>query len=411
MPRAITDDARPIFLHRVLKVARVSHGEFARILKQQGINYGVESIRFLLTKGNMPKKLDKRIVEDLVSERFSNALKALQIPVQQIWDSLQLEDMKIESVADIVQAMNQDTDEFAQEYMRKLRLYMEVSMLTLETMKHFRLIQNPFILDIRKESEIFMGSSHQFAFEVMKQTAETGGFAVITGEVGAGKSTIRRKFFEYARQNKACQIIYPESIDKSRLTAKDILHSIVYDLTEAKPAMGKEALSRQARSLLLGRSNNNERTVLVIEEAHDLPVMTLKFLKRLWEFENGLQRLMGIILIGQNELETRLYGRNSTEIREVTARTAHAKLDALDKELPAYIAHKFKCAKADVNKVISPAALNLLVERMQITDRMGRVKSMGYPLFVSNIMTRLMNYAAEAGEELITPEIINTVGV
>ncbi|MGE4496319.1 MAG: ExeA family protein [Deferribacterales bacterium] len=370
------------------------------LAEEAQIDIAQSSFKLLLQKGIIPKWIDKKQVEGFVMTRLPFVMQSQELTAPQIWDYAEQEQGK----RFVFEASEDD-------YAKKLKTYMEITMLRLDTMRHFKLAQNPFILDIRRESEIFMGSSHQFAFEVMKQTAETGGFAVITGEVGAGKSTVRRKFFEDSRQNKICQIIYPESIDKSRLTAKDVLYSIIYDLTEAKPQGNKEALSRQAKALLLARSNNNERTVLVIEEAHDLPVTTLKFLKRIWELENGLQRLLGIILIGQNELETRLYGRNSTEIREVTARTAHARVEALGKEMPSYIAHKFKCAKADVNRIISPEALKLLVDCMKITDRMGKEKSMGYPLFVSNVMIRLMNYAAEAGEELITPEIIETVGV
>lgn len=397
MARVITNP-QPIRLKRVLKVAQISKSNFnKKFCSDTGLSIGDSSMRYLLDSGYKPVRIPnfKRIMEDFVRDNYTPALAALKMQPADIWEPLTEQALQIEE----------------DEYTKKLRIYTEVVMLKLETMKHFGLKGNPFTLDVRRESEIFMGSSHIFALEVMRETAQTGGFAVITGEVGAGKSTVRRKFFEESRANKSYQIIYPESIDKSKLTAKDILHAIIYDLTEAQPKGNKEALSRQAKQLLLARSNNNERTVLVIEEAHDLPVTTLKFLKRIWELENGLQRLLGVILIGQNELETRLYGRNSTEIREVTARTAHAKVCALDKEVSAYIKHRLNAVKADINKMITPEALAALTERMQITDRMGKTQSMAYPLFVNNVMMRLMNYAADAGEEIITPEIVVAAGV
>ena len=98
-------------------------------------------------------------------------------------------------------------------------------------------------------------------------------------------------------------------------------------------------------------------------------------------------------------------------MREVTARTAHAKLDALNTETGAYIKHRLHAIKADINKVITPDALSMLTERMQIVDRMGKTQSMACPLFVNNVMVRLMNYAADAGEEIITHETVAAAGI
>ena len=68
----------------------------------------------------------------------------------------------------------------------------------------------------------------------------------------------------------------------------------------------QEAKARQAQKMLAESSRAGNSHVLVIEEAHDLSIQTLKVLKRFWELEDGFKRLLAIILIGQPELKLRL---------------------------------------------------------------------------------------------------------
>ena len=175
--------------------------------------------------------------------------------------------------------------------------------LSQDAKQHFKLKSDPFAPYLTKLSDIIMLQSHYYADEIMKTSAQAGLFAVITGEVGSGKTTVRDKFLEENKQGSRFIAIIPETKDAGFLTAKEIMDTIIYELSEEKPKRSMEALSRQVKKLLKQRQAAGEKCVLIIDEAQDLHTATLKYLKRLWEMRNGLTSLIGIVLIGQPELD------------------------------------------------------------------------------------------------------------
>lgn len=77
-----------------------------------------------------------------------------------------------------------------------------------------------------------------------------------------------------------------------------------------------EMRARKLHKVLVESSRAGFRHCLVIEEAHDLHMHTLKALKRFWELKDGMRRLLSIILIGQTELQDKLSSTQS-DVREV----------------------------------------------------------------------------------------------
>ena len=283
--------------------------------------------------------------------------------------------------------------------------------LSLDAREHFKLKSDPFAPYLTKLSDIIMLQSHYYADEIMKTSAQAGLFAVITGEVGSGKTTVRDKFLEENKQGSRFIAIIPETKDAGFLTAKEIMATIIYELSEEKPKRSMEALSRQVKKLLKQRQAAGEKCVLIIDEAQDLHTATLKYLKRLWEMRNGLTSLIGIVLIGQPELETRLYGQNNAEVREVTARTTHARLEPINNELKAYLTHKIKQAGGNISSIITDDAVAYLSEKLTLADRNNKVQQVAYPLETGNIMKLLMNKCVMSGEEIITKELVESINL
>lgn len=281
--------------------------------------------------------------------------------------------------------------------------------LSYNELKHFGLTRDPFLPFITKESEIVMLESHFFALEMMRAARETGQFTVITSEVGGGKTTVLGKFEAETKAMSDCLIVKVRTRDMDRCTAKDILSACVYDLAgeHEKQKRGFEALSRQVESLLKKHHAAGKRIVLIIDEAQDLHTHTLKYLKRLWELRDGLTPLMGIILIGQNELATRLYNDNNLAVREVTARTIHAPLEPINESLKDYIAGKVKCVKGDYSKIITDDAINALSNKLSIKDANGKIKNKAYPLEINNKLKMLMKLAYEQGIKVIDEEFVS----
>lgn len=278
--------------------------------------------------------------------------------------------------------------------------------LTYDELKHFGLSRDPFMPFITKESDIVMLDSHHYALEMMRAARDTGQFTVITSEVGGGKTTVLGKFEAETKAVSDCLIIKVRTRDMDRCTTKDILAACVFDLSDDKPKRGAESLSRQVEALLKKHHDAGKRIILIIDEAQDLHTHTLKYLKRLWELRDGLTPLVGIILIGQTELATRLYSDNNLAVREVTARTIHAPLEPINESLKDYIAGKVKCVKGDYTKIITDDAIAELSDMLTLKDANKKQIYKAYPLNVNNRIKRLMKLAYEQGERVITKEFM-----
>jgi type II secretory pathway predicted ATPase ExeA len=165
-----------------------------------------------------------------------------------------------------------------------------------------------------------------------------------------------------------------------------------------------EGRERQAQTLLRASHKAGKRHVLVIEEAHDLSIHMLKLLKRFWEIVEGHRHLLGIILVGQPELQAKL-NNYSHEARELINRLEIATLEPLGRELEAYLARKFQRLNKPVDEIIAPDAYAAL--RQKLSRQVGRDRvSMCYPLRVNVEITRAMNKAADLGMPLVDAAVV-----
>ena len=283
----------------------------------------------------------------------------------------------------------------------------EAEMLTPTTMKHFKLFRNPFLDDVQDDRDVFMSQSHTYAHAAMMDAARNGGFVAVCGECGAGKSIMRRKLIADLNDEGDVRVVLPQTIDKGHLTSNHILDSIILDLDpDAQPRRSREAKARQVQRMLLESSRAGMRHVLVIEEAHDLSVPTMKQLKRLWEIEDGYRKVLGIVLVGQQELAARLNRQTHPEMREVILRCLIATLDPLGRdECDGYIRLKFERVGKRVDEVLADGCVDAVMAKL--TTRQGW--SAVYPLYINNLLAKALNYAAQIGSPLVTPDIIEAV--
>jgi len=287
----------------------------------------------------------------------------------------------------------------------------EVEMLTQQAKKHFSLFRDPFVDDVQGPEDVFLAGEQRYIREAMFQTAKHGGFLAVIGESGAGKSTLRRDLVERIQREQApITVIQPASLDKTRLTAEHIADAIVGDISQEPVKRTREAKARHIQKLLTGSSRAGNSHVLIIEEAHDLSVQTLKYLKRFWELEDGFRKLLAIILIGQPELKNKLDERQNWEAREVIRRCEIAELMPLDRDLEAYLAMKLKRIGREVGQVFAPDAFDAIRARLTLTRRgTHQAVSMLYPLVVNNLVVKSMNLAAEIGAETISADVVKGV--
>lgn len=286
--------------------------------------------------------------------------------------------------------------------------------------KAFNLFRNPFDdTAIQSADDVFTTPDIRYVREAMYQTATHGGMLAIWGESGSGKSTLRRDLIDrLQRENSNIIVIEPyvlamEDNDRTGKTLKaaSIAEAILRAVSGERPKQSPEARFAQVHQALKdsadGDSNNSH--VLIIEEAHSLPIPTLKHLKRFLELESGFKRLLSIILIGQQELCDKLSERRAS-VREVVQRCELVQLEPLNNDLEAFLAFKLTRAGKKPEEVLDASAIPAIVSRMTTRDNKGNVvSSILYPLAVGNLMIAAMNAAAEIGVPVVNGDIIKNL--
>ncbi len=278
-------------------------------------------------------------------------------------------------------------------------------MLAQSTLKHFRLFRNPFMDDVRCVDDVFMSNETRYVLHAMRDAAQSQGIVAIVADSGAGKTTLRRMLIEELRNEGKVSVIMPSIIDKSRVTAAGLCEAIIADISDETPKRSLEAKARQVERLLRDASRSGHQHVMIIEEAHDLTIPTLRYLKRFWELEDGFTKLLGIILIGQTELGLKLQEHRNSQARELIRRCIKIELGPLTEDLGEYLDHKFARVGADLGKVLEPDALDAIQQRLRRKEN-GNVVSDVYPLAVNNLLIEVMNHAADLGDERVSAELV-----
>ncbi len=287
--------------------------------------------------------------------------------------------------------------------------------------KHFGLFRDPFQDDIQSVDDMYVSPDIRYIREAMFQTAKHGGLLAVVAESGAGKTTLMRDLEDrIVRENQPILLIKPyvlgmEDNDQKGKTLKathiaEALMAAVAPLE--KPKSSPEARFAQLHKALRESHTAGYRHCLVIDEAHSLPIPTIKHLKRFFELELGFKKLLSIILIGQPELKAKLSERNQ-DVREVVQRCEMVELAPLDGgRLDEYLKFKFDRLGKPIGEVVDPSGIDALRAKLTITsarrDRPETV-SLLYPLAVGNLLTACMNLAAEIGVPTVTADVVKGV--
>lgn len=281
----------------------------------------------------------------------------------------------------------------------------------------FKLFRDPFLNDVQEVADVFTAPSILYVREYLYSTAKHGGFVAVIGESGAGKSTLRRDLADRIyREDAPIILIEPmvlgmedNDVKGKTMKATSIADAIIYTVApNEKPMRSTEVKYRQVQRVLMESHKAGHSHCLIIEEAHGLAVPTLKHLKRFFELELGLKKLLSIVLIGQTELKTKLSER-SPEVREVVQRCEVIELAPLDAHLENYLRFKFERVGRQLNDIFEKDAMDGIRDRLIFTkpDKKGRDSvSLMYPLMVNNLVTAAMNSAVNLGFDKVSADII-----
>lgn len=290
--------------------------------------------------------------------------------------------------------------------------HIEPEMLTPQAKRHFNLFRDPFVDDVQGPDDLFLSADQRYVREAMFQAARQGGWFIgVVGESGSGKTTLRRETIDrIGREKLPVVVILPRIFDKTTLNARHICEAILADLNPAtSPRRSLEALARQVERALIESGRCGQTHVLMIEEAHDISIQTLKYLKRFWEMEDGFKKLLSIVLIGQPELKDMLDERRYFEAREVIRRIELVELMPLDNHLMEYLELKFRRIGKTSSEVLDGDAVEAIRLRLTQTGRgpqRNQTVSTNYPLVVNNLVTKALNRAAELGAPKVMADIV-----
>ncbi|WP_040357425.1 AAA family ATPase [Colwellia piezophila] len=197
---------------------------------------------------------------------------------------------------------------------------------------------------------LFMSDRHREALAHLTYgLGETGGFALLTGEVGTGKTTISRCLMEQLPDNtQAAFILNPT------LSSQELLATICDELKirYRKSDASLKNLTDKIAEKLLKNHDKDINTLLIIDEAQHLQPEVLEQLRLLTNLETNTKKLLQVILIGQPELQQLLQRRDLRQLAQrITARYHLMPLTKL--ELDQYIKHRLMvadCARALFDK-------------------------------------------------------------
>ena len=180
---------------------------------------------------------------------------------------------------------------------------------------------------------LYMSERHREALaHLLYGVSGQGGFVVLTGEVGTGKTTICRCFLNQVPKNTDVAFII-----NPKLSARELMATICDELHINYPESASiKILNDVINRYLLAAHADNRHTVLIIDEAQNLRVDVLEQLRLLTNLETSEKKLLQIILLGQPELRVILA---QNELRQLAQRiTARYHLHELSHvEVSAYV--------------------------------------------------------------------------
>ncbi len=182
------------------------------------------------------------------------------------------------------------------------------------------------------------------------------GFIVITGEVGAGKTTIVRDLLDSLENGS----VVAAHLVSTQLGAEDALKLVcaAFGVLLRAPA-GKADMLMALEAFFITQTTQGKRCLLIVDEAQNLQQNAVEELRMLSNFQFGDQALLQTFLIGQPEFRDMLQGPGMLQLRQRV--TARCHLGALDEDdTRAYIEHRLLCAGAIDKPVFAPGVFHAI---------------------------------------------------
>jgi general secretion pathway protein A len=197
--------------------------------------------------------------------------------------------------------------------------------------KPFDLIPNPEFL--------YLSQTHRKAINFLQYgLSSRAGFVLLTGEIGSGKTTIIRNLLD----NLEAKAV-PARIFNTKAGAVQLLNMICADFGISLKSKDKTVILNHLNEFLVEKFANDEKPVLIIDEAQNLKRECLEEVRLLSNLESNDTKLLQIILVGQPELKEVISQPGLQQLRQRISVDCHLGVLS-EKETEEYFFHRLECA-------------------------------------------------------------------
>lgn len=268
-----------------------------------------------------------------------------------------------------------------------------------EAQEFFKLRRDPFTVEEpRRLAEVFVTPQLTRLAEQVEDAINYQGFLVVLGEIGSGKSLLKRRVVETAEKSGGrMRLFFPEFFNMDRVHSGSIVTYLLRKLDQPVPSdlvMRADKL-KQALAVL---SEQGVHIALTFDECHQLHDRLLTALKNFWELgSGGYDRFLGVVLWGQPQFEGRL---REYRFREICERIEMLNMPSFDKCAWDYISHRVRLAGGDADKLFDREAVKLIVKQF---GKQGPT-----PLALGNLCNAALLKAYSATERKVVAALIKT---
>jgi general secretion pathway protein A len=256
--------------------------------------------------------------------------------------------------------------------------------------EYYGLREKPFSI-LPDPDLIYWGKNHRLALAMLEfGVRNSAGFAVITGEIGSGKTTILR----YLLRRLDPQIVVG-LMPSTPQAGTGLLHWVMMSLNQ--PFEGSYAqLYKMFQQFLYAQHARGRRTILIVDEAQNLGVEALEELRMLSNINADKDQFLQIILLGQPQLKDMLRSPQLLQFAQRVSSDYHLK-PLMPNEVAEYIQFRLR-AVGSKKQLFSPEACNLIAQA-----------SGGIPRTINILSDTALVYAFAAQAEQITTRVVNLV--
>jgi putative secretion ATPase (PEP-CTERM system associated) len=205
--------------------------------------------------------------------------------------------------------------------------------------QHYGLTDRPF--QLTPDARFWFDSrSHKKAMAYLGYGLAQGeGFITVTGEIGAGKSTLAAHLLATIDRERLNAV----SLVSTQVEGDDMLRLAAQGFGLATEGLEKAQILDRMEQLLAEEAASGKRSLLIVDEAQSLATSALEELRMLSNFTRQGRALLQIFLLGQPEFRDRLAEGNLEQLRQRVIATHH--LDAMEPaELEPYLVHRLTVA-------------------------------------------------------------------